>query len=288
MRLPKKIRLLLLLLVMVLSVAIIVNIACKSSGDMAAEEEPPPPPPDDEQTAAEEPPPYDDDVEMGMPEIELTISKYLFKNEDEDPDFGLFSYFLMPRKPITVKDTNRYILTHQAFKTLISYAEYRAEAGEDTLPHENINVSYWPINVENDYTMEAEDISRSHKPDLFYVENYNYVCAKLILMKVPDLSGNGPYIISYADPLRNIENIDSTKQMLVIDMSRIEDSLLVEMVDYFQRKVADNPDTWQDGFDWDLIKLKFYSALKIHGRPVIYAATWVKDFFGLKNIFGSG
>ena len=276
MRLPEKSKLPVLLLVIVISFSIALNFGCMSMVEQAAEDIPPPPPPPD------------DEELTGSADIELTISKYLFKNEHEETDFGLYSYFLLSRKPSTIKDTNRYILMHKAFKTLITYAEYKAEAGIDTLSHENINVSYWPINNENDSSKEAGKIGHALKPDSFYVNNYNFACARMILMKMPDLVGPGPYIVSYGAPLRNMDSIDTTRQILIIDMSRIEDSLLVEVVDYFQRKVADDPDTWKDDFDWEMIKLNFYSALKIHGRPVIYAATWVKDFFGLKNIFGSG
>lgn len=220
-------------------------------------------------------------------DIRLTVSDFLFQDEDEAGEFGLYSYFLLPRKPANNAEIARYKMFLQSFRTILTYEEYTAYDKLNTLPKDKINITYWPLSIESTADSSfAYRIRNDVLPDSIYIDNYDYARAKMILMNIPDLKGNGPFIVSYGYPLSRSGQEFSKKEMLIMDLSRIDDSLFIDIVDRFQKKVTENPNTWQDKFDWELIRINFYSALKIHAQPVIYAATWVKDFFGLTKIFG--
>ncbi|HEX9972140.1 MAG TPA: hypothetical protein VGD14_08730, partial [bacterium] len=119
----------------------------------------------------------------------------------------------------------------------------------------------------------------------FFVDNYDYVRADLILKRYKGMKARGPFIVACYYPLSHLPQNPEKSEMLIIDFSRIDNDRFVEVFDYFQKKVLDDPKTWQGKFDWELIKIHFYSALTLHGKPVLFAAKWVGDFFDVKKAF---
>ncbi|HED00110.1 MAG TPA: hypothetical protein ENN18_06990 [Proteobacteria bacterium] len=99
------------------------------------------------------------------------------------------------------------------------------------------------------------------------------------------MTNPGPFIIAYHLPLSTMPKNPEKKEILIIDLSRIDEELFSEVLASFQGKVVDDPKTWKGTFDWELVRIHFYSAIRLHGEPILYAAEWVGEFFGVKKAF---
>ena len=218
--------------------------------------------------------------------IKITCRDYLLRGAYEEAGFGLYSYVLFSRKSADRKELERYIMMHRAYRTLHSRKDYEYAIGESTITKQNVNMSYWPLQVSSGDSSYAPD-SLEARPDSsqFFVDNYDYVRADLILKRYKGMNARGPFIVACYYPLSHLPQNPEKSEMLIIDFSRIDNDRFVEVFDYFQKKVLDDPKTWQGKFDWELIKIHFYSALTLHGKPVLFAAKWVGDFFDVKKAF---
>lgn len=217
------------------------------------------------------------------PGIQITCRDYLLSDENEELGYGLSSYVLIKREPRDSLERNRYLALWRVYRgTFRKYAEYR----NYEMVKEHANIAYWLLRVSSRDAIPNEDRKEN---EMFFVDNYDYARANVILTRIPDLNTPGPYIIAYHYPLGNLmPQMPDKKEILIMDLSRIDDRLFADILALFERKVKDDPKTWQRGFDWDLIRIHFHSALEVHGEPILYAAEWVGRFFGgLKPAFAA-
>lgn len=221
-------------------------------------------------------------------EIRITFRDYLLRDKNEEDGYGLFSYVLLSRIPGDEKEMERYLFMHKAFRALHNYIEQESLLADSILTKKNINITYWPMQVKfNDNQSFRDSLESLQELDQFFIKNYDYTRADLILKKFKGIKSPGPFIVSYYYPLsKTPQNPDKT-ELLLIDFSRIDNDQFANVFDYFQRKVVDDPKTWQQKFDWELIKIHFLSALNLHGKPVLYAVKWVTDFFDVKDALAS-
>ncbi len=219
--------------------------------------------------------------------IKITVRDYLLREENENPDYGLFSYILFSRKPATKKETERYIALHAAYRSLHDVEEYKEMVADSLLSIKNINVTYWLTNIHSNNTEEIKDSLESiEATDKFFVENYDYFRADLILNEIKGIKNPGPFIVSYHYPLTLLPEEFEKDELLLIDLTRVDEGQFATVLEYFQNKVLDDHETWHNKFDWELIRIHVYSALTLHGEPILYAAKWVGDFFDVKKAFG--
>lgn len=218
--------------------------------------------------------------------IKITVRDYLLRGEDENPNNGLFSYILLSKKPITQKEIDRYIALHIAYRSLHGAKEYEKMVADSLLSIKNINVTYWLTNLQANNNLNLKDSLESlEATDKFFVENYDYFRADLILNEIKGIKTPGPFIVSYHYPLTKLPEEFEKDELLLIDLSRVDQGQFASILDYFQSKVLDDPLTWQNNFEWEVIRIHVYSALMLHGEPILYAAKWVGDFFDVKKAF---
>ena len=218
--------------------------------------------------------------------IKITIRDYLLRGENEDPDFGLFSYLLFSRKPTTEKEIERYIALHVAYRSLHGADEYKQMVADSLLNTKNINVTYWLTNLNSNNNKSLKDsLEKLEATDKLFIEKYDYFRADLILKEIKGIKAPGPFIVSFHYPLTKFPEEFEKDELLLIDLSRVDQGQFTTILDYFQNKVLDDPQTWRNKFDWELIRIHVYSALTLHGEPILYAAKWVGDFFDVKNAF---
>lgn len=218
--------------------------------------------------------------------IKITVRDYLLRGENENPDYGLFSYVLLSRKPVTEKEFDRYLALHVAYHSLHSTKEYEEMAADSLLRRKNINVTYWLTNLKSGNKFNLKDSLESlEATDKFFIENYDYFRADLLLNIIKGIKTPGPFIVSYHYPLSNLPEEIEKDELLLIDLTRVDQGQFATVLDYFQRKVLNNPETWRNKFEWELIRIHVYSALTLHGEPILYAAKWVGDFFDVNKAF---
>lgn len=209
------------------------------------------------------------------PSIKITCRDYLLLGKNEGSEYGLYSYVLIRREAQNSLEHNRYLMLWRAYRGAFrKYEEYISYE----IAKENANITYWPLRV-NSKTSIPNEYKKEN--EAFFIDTFDYARANVILSKIPDMNTPGPFIVTYHYPLGNMmPQIPDKKEILIIDLSRIDERLFSDILDLFQKKVKDTPKTWQNKFDWELIRIHFDSALRIHGEPVLYAAEWVGEFFG--------
>ncbi len=218
--------------------------------------------------------------------IKITCREYLLRGAQEEAGFGLYSYVLFSRKPANAKEIDRYLAVHQAFRTLHGHKDYAYAVSESLVARQNVNMTYWLLQVAaNDSSFALDSLEAQPDSSQFFVDQYDYGRADLILKRYKGLKARGPFLVSSYYPLSRLPSQPEVGDMLIIDLSRIANDQLVAVFDYFQKKVLDDPKTWQGKFDFELIRIHFYSALALHGKPVLFAAKWVGDFFEVKKAF---
>ncbi len=218
--------------------------------------------------------------------IKITVRDYLLRGENENPDYGLFSYILFSRKPATEKETERYIALHAAYRSLHNVEAYQKMVADSLLSTQNINVTYWLTNINSNNSREMKDSLESlETTDQFFVEYYDYFRADLILNEIKGINNRGPFIVSYHYPLTKLPEEFEKDELLLIDLTRVDEGQFATVLEYYQNKVLDDHETWRNKFDWELIRIHIYSALTLHGEPILYAAKWVGDFFDVKKAF---
>ena len=225
--------------------------------------------------------------ETGEPEpIKITVRDYLFRGENENPNYGLFSYILFSRKPATEKETNRFIALHTAYRSLHGVEEYEKMVVDSVLSIKNINVTYWLTNIGSYESQGKKDSLESlDATDKFFVDNYDFFRADLILNEIKGIKNPGPFIVSYHYPLTKLPEEFEKDELLLIDLTRVDEGQFATVLEYYQNKVLDEYEAWHNKFDWELIRIHIYSALTLHGEPILFAAKWVGEFFDVKNAF---
>lgn len=218
-------------------------------------------------------------------QIKITLRDYLARSSMEQPNYGLYSYILLSRKAATTKERERYMALHHAFRNLNRLVDVQGSALDSLINPENINVTYWPVRFENTDSALKDSAENSNTSDAFFVDNYDYLRAELILGRFQGIRTPGPFIVSYYYPLTKLPEEFEKDEVLIIDLTRVDQSQFANAMQYFQRKVLNDPQTWHNKFDWEKIRIHVYSALTFHGEPILFAAKWIGDFFAIKQAF---
>jgi hypothetical protein len=113
---------------------------------------------------------------------------------------------------------------------------------------------------------------------VFFVENYDYARARIILNSIKGLSGNGPFIVCYVVPLGSGKDIPEVERdkLLVFDFSNKHEDLFTDVFKTFQMLVADRSEMWKGKFVLEEIRLVFYSLLKENADKMIYLVEVIK------------
>ena len=159
----------------------------------------------------------------------LTGREYLKANEHEDPNYGLFSYVLFSSRPIP-GNRDRYKAVLRAYLNIEEIGRF-VEAGVE--PNE-LNITYLPV-----------EVSPPENPSVdWLLEKYSYWRAQMILNVIEGVDGDGPYIVSYDEPLSGIPAIDS-KRLLFQDLSAVPPGLVFLWVKEFIAQ-ARQPRYWDE------------------------------------------
>jgi len=210
---------------------------------------------------------------MAVPsEYKMTCRAYLLRGKNEQPGYGLYSYALFTGMPLDEKVFKRYLAFYEAFRG--KYRKLEGYTGIHNIDKKTLNITFWPLALELFESIPSEDDGD------FFVTNYDYLMADVIMSRIRGIEGDpGPFLIACRFPLgTGLEN-PKKAEMLILNLSRISEELFGDVLTYFRKMVAAKPGTWKKKFDWDLIRIHIYSAISLHGKPVLYAAEWVGEYF---------
>jgi len=209
-------------------------------------------------------------------EVIITCREYLLRGQQEDKAYGLYSYVLIKREPRDSLERDRNLaLWHAYCGRFAQYKEYETLE----IAKEYANVTYWPLKVTSDTQIPDE----KRENEMFFIDSFDYARADVVLGQIPEMKTPGPFVIAYHYPLgKMMPQIPENNKILIFDLSRVDQELFSDVFDLFQNKVKDDPRTWKNKFDWELIRIHVCSALKIHGEPILEAATYVAEWIGDK------
>ncbi|MGH7216733.1 MAG: hypothetical protein ACREIG_05810 [Nitrospiraceae bacterium] len=205
----------------------------------------------------------------GAPKI--TARDYLLRGAAEDEGYGLYSYVILSKRPDSKEQFNTYVSLFEAYRARIQPVSEYLDLGE---PKANLNATYWLL-AATDLT-EIRDRERNADWS-FFITNYDYARAQVILSHVAKLGQEGPFIIGYIAPIgkTNVARRPDREEILVMDLSGIHEDDYSRAFLYYQEKVAEAPNTWKEKFDLARIRLAFRSFLLRYSRDIISLASFI-------------
>lgn len=151
----------------------------------------------------------------------LSGRAFLVGNEKEALGYGLYSYLLFGSRPAP-QSQERYLEAIRAYLDLLE------DIGrlEESVPRTQLNVTYLPVNAV---------ASPAPSPEVILAQ-YNYVRAQILLSKVPGHHLEGPYIVSFREPLSDVTAL--SREYLYQDLSTVPVSLVRSWVKSFLIQAA--------------------------------------------------
>lgn len=163
------------------------------------------------------------DVTAGSRGVRETGRVLLARGQNEEPDFGLYSYLLFGSEP----DNNtrqRYLNAANAYLRLCpDIADLKI-----LLDRKQLNANYLPVKTQpgGDTLVNGE----------WLLNNYDYARARAILSKLPGSHFRGPYIVT---TLKRVDpTVGASPPMIYQDLSFVPPDLIVPWYEAFLNQAA--------------------------------------------------
>jgi len=207
--------------------------------------------------------------------VRITSRDFLLDSENEKLGYGLYSYALLIKKPDSEIELNRYLNFYKEFYNCLQPSEDYIRRG---VRKDELNITYWPLQgvKETQVSKENSDLNWN-----FFIDKYDYTRARIILSRIEKLGGVGPFIIVYNEPL-SLEDKELSlerEEMLIIDFSTKNEDFFDDMMLFYQKKVAENPETWNEKWDKELIRIECRTTLKTQAENVIQFINFLETFW---------
>lgn len=208
-------------------------------------------------------------------EVRITGRDFLLDSENEEPGYGLYSYAILLKKPDSEIELNRYLNFYTEFYSCLQPSESYIRRG---VRKYELNITYWPLQDVKKIQVSKENSDLNWN---FFIDKYDYTRARIILSRIEKLDGIGPFIIGYNEPLTldNKELSLEREEMLLIDFSTKNEDFFDDMMLFYQKKVAENPETWNKKWDKELIRIECRSTLKTQAENVIKFIKFLEIFW---------
>jgi hypothetical protein len=169
-----------------------------------------------------------------------TGREFLIGAETERPGYGLYSYLLFGAPP-TPASRERYARAIGAFmSTMLPITSH-----EEYTPREQLNITYLPLTDPLPAAIASvrPGSQAELSPDAveWILTHYNYARAAALLRAVPGIHKDGPYIVSYQQPLSGVDRLSG--QYLYQDLSTAHPDLVLSWFKAFVVQAA-QPDYW--------------------------------------------
>jgi len=179
-------------------------------------------------------------VTVGLPPLTLMGGGYetggsiLLPEQEEDKNYGLYSYLLLGSEPDDMNH-ERYI------QVIIEYLKFPdvKNLQQNGFKREELNITYLPLETEFDQSLLRELTARNYGkyPEVaeWILKHYDYPRARALLRTLPDNHRTGPYIISFLKPLGKNP---LTPPYLYINISTVPLDLVNIWMKYFQDQAS--------------------------------------------------
>ncbi|KHT60903.1 hypothetical protein RJ45_22945 [Photobacterium gaetbulicola] len=99
------------------------------------------------------------------------------------------------------------------------------------------------------------------------VENYDFSWGR-DAAQLLGMGGHGPYLVAWESPF---EEVTPLSNKVVIDLGRLNDSQMAEVVSWWQDKAARSPLLWNDGIDFERFRLELNALIDTYGEGILKA-----------------
>ncbi|WP_324680939.1 hypothetical protein [Hymenobacter sp. GOD-10R] len=211
----------------------------------------------------------------------LLARSWLEGQRPEERGFGLYSYLLF-RVPPSQANKERYRLAIQEYLRSITQVNVLQVYEPD---RSKLNVAYLPVvkptqglrtsYLQTNATTNINELTPDQIDDDFVQNRYNYPRAMVYLSKMPEITGDGPFIICSRKPLSQWTQQDDA---IVQNMSTVPPRLINLWINEYITQCTQQR-LWQDN-TLSLLPLRIRTGVSLlaEGMPDVKAAleSWIK------------
>lgn len=169
----------------------------------------------------------------------------LLRGKTEEEHFGLYSYMLLGG-PVTDSNRQRYTTFLNSFLS-------------DVLVYDPLSKEFSPQQLNIAYLPVVSDLPVSFNVD-WVLNHYDFERSQGLISRFPELHGEGPFIISVAQPLSRYQQLSDPKPRLIEDLSTVPVSVVEFWVKQFL--VQTGQDRW-DSATLSGLALRMRTAIEV-------------------------
>jgi hypothetical protein len=169
----------------------------------------------------------------------------LLRGKTEEEHFGLYSYMLLGG-PVNDSNRERYTTFLNSFLT-------------DVLIYDPLSKEFSPQQLNIAYLPVVSDLPVSFKVD-WVLNHYDFERSQGLMSRFPELHGEGPFIISIAQPLSRYRQLSDPKPRLIEDLSTVPVSVVEFWVKQFL--IQTGQDRW-DSATLSGLALRMRTAIEV-------------------------
>lgn len=185
---------------------------------------------------------------------------FLINGEDEAKGFGLYSYVLLGSEP-EGESRERYLSGLEAYLRFPGVA-----ALELYIPRNELNITYLPLRAPaDDEFLQALIISDYRSASEWLMRNYDYARARAILRRLPGDNRDGPYLVSFSEPVR--EGLSVSRPYIFQNQSWVPPQLISHWVNEFLNQAAQQDFSNTRGSQQLVLKVRTIIGILAIGLP---------------------
>ena len=105
------------------------------------------------------------------------------------------------------------------------------------------------------------------------INNYDFAWGRDAIAKL-DVVNRGPYLVAWEVPF---DKVDSSSNRILIDLSRLNNDQMTDVVLWWEQKVAKNPLRWNSGIDTEFYRLEINAFIDTYGEGILAAFKLFSD-----------
>lgn len=169
-------------------------------------------------------------------------------------NYGAYGYLLFAKKP-SEEEKKRYLKICDAFLRVFVPTSEALAVGIDT---NNIMPTFFPV--------IAKCPKREALKSQFLLDNYDYTYSQIVLSNIKKPGKEGPYLVAFQKPF--VPGKVNKGTMLYLNLYDFTDEDIDRAFEVWKDMIANDPNTWKEGFNKTLILEAFRNFLNRYGQEI--------------------
>lgn len=168
--------------------------------------------------------------------------------------YGAYGYVIFTHRPLVSVGSRAQAFCEVYMAGLESAAEYQG------LPRASVMPTYWVLSRGAGSTRNCNRL----------VSEYDYARATVMASAVDALGAQGPLLVAWGTPFERAAG----QSALVFDLSRLPPQEFPDALAVWRDRITRSPDTWQNGFQIERIRLELKGFLLEQTPGVLAVVSW--------------